>query len=61
MLQNELILLSQISQKRMICMIYWYFLDKSYKYESEICEGCHDLSTIAFALENVAILNIIKC
>ena len=42
-------------------MIYWYFLDKSYKYESEICEGCHDLSTIAFALENVAILNIIKC
>ena len=21
---------------------YWYFLDKNYKYEPYLCNGCHD-------------------
>ena len=44
---KELILISQISQKkRMICH-YWYFKDIGYKYELHVCNGCHDLSMMS--------------
>ena len=26
---------------------YWYLLDKSFKYEPYLCNGCHDLKFIA--------------
>ena len=41
----------------MICY-YWYFLDGGCKYELEECNGCHDVSMMAFRLENIVILNI---
>ena len=31
-----------------------------YRYEPEVCNSCHDMSMMAFELENIAILNI-KC
>ena len=34
------------------------FLDKGYRYESEVCNSCLDVSMMAFGLENIAILNI---
>ena len=36
---------------------YWYFLDKGFRYESYLCNGCHDLmqKTMNF---NVAIVSI---
>ena len=42
------------------CMLwnYWYFLDTCYRYKPEVCNGCHDISIMAFELENIAILNI---
>ena len=48
------------SNKSKQCMIchYWYFLDDNYKYEPLVCNGCHDVSMMAYELENVAILNI---
>ena len=41
----------------MICH-YWYFLDWNGKYEPEACDGCHDISTAAYELEKITILNI---
>ena len=34
------------------------FLDDSYKYEPEVCNGCHYLSLVAYELENISILNV---
>lgn len=33
------------SNKLKRCMIrcYWYFLNKVYKYESTVCNGCYDV------------------
>ena len=45
------------SKKCMICH-YWYFLDCSYKYEPEVCNGCQDRTMIAYKLEKIAILNV---
>ena len=41
----------------MICH-YWYFLDRSYKYEPEVCNGFHDILIMVYELENIAILHI---
>ena len=48
------------SNKSKECMIchYWYFLDYNYKYELDGCNGCHDISMMAYELENIAILNV---
>ena len=37
---------SDKSKKCMICH-YWYFKDIDYKYELNICNGCHDLSMMS--------------
>ena len=34
---------------------YWYFKDVGFKFEEHVCNGCHDLLTMAYSLENVAI------
>ena len=35
---------------------YWYFLDKSFKYEPYFCNGCHDLMQKAVNVNGVAIV-----
>ena len=37
---------------------YWHFLDKEFKFQSDICNGCHDLLIIFVNLSNITILNI---
>ena len=39
---------------------YWYFLDKAFKFQPNVCDGCHDLLVMSVNLSNIAILNI-KC
>ena len=36
---------------------YWFFKDVGFKFEEHVCNGCHDLLTMAYSLENIAILN----
>ena len=36
---------------------YWFFKDVGFKFEEQICNGCHDLLTMAYSLENIAILS----
>ena len=37
---------------------YWYFLDKGFKYEPYLCNGCHDLMQKAINFNDVAILSV---
>ena len=36
---------------------YWFFKDVGFKFEEHVCNGCHDLLTMAHSLKNTAILN----
>ena len=41
----------------MICH-YWYFKDIEFKYQSYVCNKCHDLSMVVQDLKEFMILNI---
>ena len=41
----------------MICH-YSHFKDIAYKFEPYVCNKCHDISMMAYELENIAILNV---
>ena len=43
------------SKECMLCH-YWFFKDIGFKFEEHICNGCHDLLTIAYGLGNITIL-----
>ena len=36
----------------------WYFLDKNFKYEPYLCNGCHDLMQKAMSFNDVAIVYV---
>ena len=48
------------SDKSKECMIchYWYFKDIGYRYEPNVCNGCHDLSMMVYDLKDSMSLNI---
>ena len=37
---------------------YWFFKDVRFKFEEHVYNGCHDLLTMAYSLENIAKLSI---
>ena len=37
---------------------YWYFKDTGFKYESCLCNGCHDLMQKAMSFNNVSIVYV---
>ena len=37
---------------------HWYFLDKGFKFQPNVCNGWHNLLMMSMNLSNVAILNI---
>ena len=36
---------------------YWFFKDVGLKFQKHVCNGCHDLLTMAYSLKNIAILS----
>ena len=46
------------ASKEFIICHYWYFLDKIFKFQSDVCNGCHDILIMSLILNNIAILNI---
>ena len=36
---------------------HWFFKDVGFKFEEYVCNGCHDLLTMAYSLKNIAILS----
>ena len=39
---------------------YWYFLNKGFKFQPNVCNGCHDLLIMSMNLSDITILKI-KC
>ena len=37
---------------------YWYFLNKGFKFQPNLCNECHDLSMMSMKLSGTVILNI---
>ena len=37
---------------------YCYFLDKGFKFQPDVCNGCHDVLIMYINLSNIAILSI---
>ena len=65
MIQYERIDISEVldinkSNKSKECIIchYWYFKDTGYKFETYVCNKCHDISMIAYELEDIAMMNV---
>ena len=46
-----------MNQKNAILCHYWYFLDKGFKFQPNVCNGCHDL-LMSMNFNDIAILNI---
>ena len=51
MLQKELILIKQVCH-------YWCFKDVGPKFESHVCNKCHDVLMNAYELKNIVILSV---
>ena len=37
---------------------YWFFKNIGFKFKEHVCNGCHDLLTMAYSSENIAILGV---
>ena len=37
---------------------YWYFLNKGFKFQPNVCNRCHDLLMMSMDLSYIAVLNI---
>ena len=57
MLQYEKIDISEGIDVNKTSTNYWFFKDVGFKFEDHICNGCHDLLTMAYSLKNMAILS----
>ena len=44
------------SKKCELCH-YWFTKDVGFKFQEHVCNKCHDLSTMAYSLKNIAILS----
>ena len=47
---------TSVSKELDLCQ-YWFFKDVGFKFEEHVCNGCHDLLTMAHSLKNKAILS----
>ena len=43
------------SRKCVICH-YWYFLNINFRFQPEVCNGCHDLMQKGMSFNNVAVV-----
>ena len=57
MFQKELMLTKQVFQKNVCFAIIGFFKDAGFKLEEHACNNCHDLLTMVYGLENIAILS----
>ena len=57
---SEGIDINKSSDKSKECHIchYWYFLDKNFRYQPYLCNGCHDLMQKGMNFNEVAIVSV---
>ena len=53
-----MILIKQMHQKSVIFLIDYNFLDKDFKYESYLFNGCHDLMQKTMTFNDIAIVSV---
>ena len=46
---------NQTSRKCSLCQ-YYYFLNKNFNYQRDLCDGSHDISVKAISMQNIAII-----
>ena len=46
------------TSKECIICHYWHFLDKGFKFQPDVCNGCHDVLMMFMNLSDISILNI---
>ena len=49
--------IKQVHQKNVSFVTIGFFKDVGFKFEEHVCNGCHDLLTMAYSLKNIAILS----
>ena len=49
-----------IASKECIICHYQYFLDNGFKFQPDVCNGCHDVLIMSINLNNISILNICR-
>ena len=54
---SEGIDINKTSASRKYVLCHYWFKDVGFKFEEHVCNGCHDLLTIAYSLKNIAILS----
>ena len=47
-------------KERDVCQ-YWYFSNKGFKFQPNVCIRCHDVLIMSMNLSDIAILNIKGC
>ena len=57
MTTNKFLYKSCKSKECIICQ-YWYFLEKGFKFQPDICNGCNDVLMMSVNLSHITILNI---
>ena len=56
-LLKEFMLIKQVHQKSIDICHYWYFLNYSFQFQSNVCNKCYDL-LMSINLSDITILNI---
>ena len=51
-------LIRQANQKSVIFVTIGIFLDKWFKFQPDVCNGCHDVLMMSMNLSDIAILSI---
>ena len=55
---KELMLIRQVHQKSVIFVTIGIFQIKGFKFQPDVCNGCHDELMMFMKLSNITILNI---
>ena len=59
LMMKELITVKiQILQDIVMFVSFGFLKTKNFNYEDYTCNGCHNLLTMAFSLDNIAVLNV---
>ena len=50
---KQLMLMSQVNQKSVICVTIGIFLDKEFKFQQDVCNRCHDVLMMSMSLSRI--------
>ena len=54
---SEGIDINKTSASRKCVLCHYWFKDVGFKFEEHVCNGCHDLLTMAYSLKNIVTLS----